>query len=251
MQLSNQERISEVSPEQFESISLSEEEQNEALRLAREKKYFLEKEIEYKKSLAKSLEPAKFTAQQIFQYFKLQYEVDESNREIVTNLAYYFSGDSKFKGDLTKGLILFGGVGVGKTSLMKFFMRNQIFSYRVISCREIETQFAMEGDVSVDYFSSNPKIPNNSNPFGHQEIGFCFDDIGTESNSKYYGKEKNVIAEILLNRYDANLPKHSTHITTNLSVDELIKSYGTRVTDRIKEMMNVIQFDSNIKSRRK
>ena len=241
----------EHSPEQFESIVLSVEEQQEALRLYREKKYFHEREIEYKKSLARTLEPTKFTAEQIYQYFKFQYEVDDSNNEIVTNLCYYFSGNEKFKGDLSKGLILFGGVGVGKTSLMKFFMRNRIYSYRLISCREIETQFAMEGDVSVEYFSTNPQIPNNSNPFGHQEIGFCFDDIGTESNSKYYGKEKNVIAEILLNRYDNHLPKQSTHITTNLSVDELFKSYGTRVVDRIKEMMNIIQFGKDVKSRRK
>jgi len=230
---------------------LTEEESAEALRLAREKRHFHEKEIAYKKSLAEAFKPAKFTADQIYQYFKLQYQIDDDNKEIVTQLSLYFSGDSRFKGDLSKGLILFGGVGVGKTSMLKFFQRNQIFSYRLISCRDVETQFALEGDTSIDYYSTNPQIPNNSNPFGHQVIGFCFDDLGTESNSKYYGKEKNVIAEILLNRYDNNLPKNSTHITTNLSVKELSDAYGSRVTDRIKEMMNVIQFDKDTKSRRK
>lgn len=241
----------EILSEQFQGIELSEDEQKEALRLAREKKFFLQREIEYKKSLAKAFEPAKFKADEIYQYFLLQYKVDSDNKEIVSQLCLYFANDSRFKGDLSKGIIIFGGVGVGKTSLMKFFMRNQIYSYRLISCRDIETEFAMEGDNSVDYYSTNPTIPNNSNPFGHQQIGFCFDDIGTESNAKFYGKEKNVIAEILLNRYDNQLPKNSTHITTNLSVDELTKAYGTRVCDRIKEMMNVIQFHKDTKSRRR
>lgn len=251
MQLSSKENPLEPLTEQYTEVELSEQETIEALRIAREKKFYHLREIEYKKSLAKSLEPAKFSATELYQYFSLQYTIDEANKEIVAQLCLYFSGDTRFKGDLTKGLILFGGVGVGKTSLIKFFMRNQIHSYRVISCREIETEFAQTGDVAIDYFSTNPTIPNNSNPFGHQVIGFCFDDIGTESNSKYYGKEKNVIAEILLNRYDNNLPKQSTHITTNLSVDEIKNVYGSRVTDRIKEMMNIIQFDKDCKSRRK
>lgn len=241
----------ENSIEQYEAVILTDEETHEALRIGREKKFYHEREIAYKKSLSERMSPAKFSAEEIYHYFGLQYTVDDDNKEVVTQLCYYFANDSRFTGDRDKGIIIFGGVGVGKTSLLKFFMRNQIYSYRVISCREIETEFAQTGDVAIDYFSTNPQIPNNSNPFGHQQIGFCFDDIGTESNSKYYGKEKNVIAEILLNRYDNNLPKHSTHITTNLSVDELLKAYGSRVTDRIKEMMNMIQFNKDTKSRRK
>lgn len=240
-----------VSPEQYSHIELSEAEQSEALREARSKKHYHLKEIEYKKSLAKTLEFPKYTAEQIFQYFGMQYDVEGNNVDIINQLCFYFSEDRRFKGDLNKGLILFGGVGVGKTSLLKFFQRNQVFSYRVVSAREVETEFAQVGDSAIDEFSSNRQIANNSNPFGHQIVGYCFDDIGTEANAKHYGKEKNVIAELLLNRYDNNLPKQSTHITTNLSVSELTSFYGTRVTDRIKEMMNVIQFDKDAKSRRK
>lgn len=241
----------EVSPEQYNHIELSEEETAEALRLARSKKHYHIKEIEYKKSLSKTHEFPKFTAEEIYQYFKMQYVVDEVNEKVVTQIAFYFSGDSRFDGDLNKGLILFGGVGVGKTSLMTFFQRNQIFSYRVISAREVETEFAQIGDVAIDKFSINREIPSNASPFGHKVIGYCFDDIGTEANSKHFGKEKNVIAELILNRYDRHLDRRSTHITTNLSVTELTQAYGTRVTDRIKEMMNVIQFDKDAKSRRK
>ncbi len=241
----------EHSVEQYDQVELSEEETNEALRLAREKKYFHEKEIAYKKSLAKSFEPMKFTAEQLMTYFNTQYTIDDDNKSIVEQLCFYFSGDDRFKGDLSKGLVLFGGVGVGKTSLLKFFQRNQIFSYRLISCREIEQEYSMTGDQTTEYYSVNLTIANNSNPFGHQQIGFCLDDIGTEANGKYFGKEKNLIADIILNRYDNNLPRHSTHVTTNLSADEIKKTYGTRVFDRMIEMMNPIYFDKDSKSRRK
>lgn len=120
-----------------------------------------------------------------------------------------------------------------------------------MSCREIESDFSSEGEKSVSYCSYNIQIATNSNPFGHQVIGFCFDDLGTEANAKYFGKEKNVMAEIILNRYDNKLDFHSTHITTNLTADKIKEQYGTRVTDRMKEMFNIITFDKNAKSRRK
>jgi DNA replication protein DnaC len=75
--------------------------------------------------------------------------------------------------------------------------------------------------------------------------------LGTEANAKHYGHEKNVMAEIILNRYDNNLPYHCTHITTNLTADEIKAQYGTRVTDRIREMFNIIKFPVGAKSRRK
>ena len=55
--------------------------------------------------------------------------------------------------------------------------------------------------------------------------------------------------QILLNRYDNNLPFKFTHITTNKSVDEIEQMYGTRVRSRMKEMFNMIVLDG--KDRRK
>ena len=134
---------------------------------------------------------------------------------------------------------------------MQFFKRNQKFSYRVISCRDVENDFAVNGEGSLSNFSYNMDVAVNSNPFGHKEIGFCFDDLGTESNGKHYGKEKNVMAEIILNRYDNQLHGHCTHITTNLTAEHILEQYGSRVTDRMREMFNIITFDKGAKSRRK
>jgi len=54
------------------------------------------------------------------------------------------------------------------------------------------------------------------------------------------------MGEILLSRYDIFKAKNwKTHITTNLNAEELEARYGSRVRSRLREMMNVIAYDSN------
>lgn len=237
--------------ESFEEIELSDEEAAEALRKGREEKYYRLKREEYNEKIRREREPMKFTYTELFTQFQNFFDVDVDNAPIVMNLCRYFTDSPLFDGDLKKGLLLVGGVGIGKTTLMDFFKRNQKASYRVISCREIESDFSSEGEKSVQYCSYNIPIAVNSNPFGHREIGFCFDDLGTEANAKHYGKEKNVMAEIILNRYDNKIPYPCTHITTNLTAEQIREQYGSRVTDRMREMFNIITFGKEAKSRRK
>jgi DNA replication protein DnaC len=237
--------------ELFENIQLTEEETIEGLRAAREKKYYLLKQIEYRERMNRSKNYPCFTATELYDIFKMQFDVDADNVDVITNICKYFAADETFDGNLNRGLFLMGGVGVGKTSLMKFFFKNQRFSFKIESCREVESNFSQMGENYIESRSFNLPVAVNSDSFGHQTIGFCFDDLGTESNSKFYGKEKNVMADIILNRYDNQLPGISTHMTTNLSADEIKAQYGTRVTDRIREMFNIIKFPVGAKSRRK
>jgi DNA replication protein DnaC len=237
--------------ESFDSIQLSESETLEALRRGREEKYYELKRIEYNEKLKAERSFPHYGYEQLLDYFQMQFEVDDFNREIVERICLYFSADARFNGDLNKGLFLMGGVGVGKTSIMQFFIKNQRFSYRMEPCRDVETNFSAIGDEYLNRVSNNLTIAVNGDPFGHKEIGFCFDDLGTEANGKHYGKDKNVMADVILNRYDNKLPYFSTHITTNLSADEVKTQYGSRVTDRLREMFNVIKFPKDAKSRRK
>jgi len=241
----------QIVTENFNEIELDEIEIEEALRLARERKHYRLKEIAYRESLTRKPVYPAYTADELEGFYKNKFEIDEENREVVLNILQYFTSDPRFNGNLEKGLFLMGGVGVGKTTLMRFFCRNQKRSFKIESCREAESKFAQDGDEYLHKLSHNIPIAINSDPFGHTEIGFCFDDLGTEANGKHFGKEKNVMAEILLNRYDNDLPYASTHVTTNLTANEIKEQYGSRVTDRIREMFNIIQFPVNAKSRRK
>lgn len=234
--------------------------------MARETKHYHLKKIAYLEKLNAPKSFKTFTADEIFTHITTDgtdevgnvlskgLDVDQNNENVLRLLCYYFSGDERFElegYDLKKGIILFGGVGVGKTTLIRRFINNQVQSFKVVMCRKVEDIFSQEGDKTLIEYSHPQQISVNGNPFGHQYLGICFDDLGTEPESKYYGKATNVMAEIILNRYDNELPYNMTHITTNCSTKELFSRYGSRVTDRMTEMFNLIEFPEGTPSRRK
>lgn len=80
---------------------------------------------------------------------------------------------------------------------------------------------------------------------------YCFDDLGLESNLKYYGNECNVVGEILLSRYDLFVSAGQlTHATTNLNSSEIEQLYGNRVRSRMREMFNLVAFTKEAKNKR-
>lgn len=251
--LSNQEKTSEY-PKDFLEVDLTEEEIEAALRKAREDKHYLLKRIGYLDALNAPIERKQYTAEQIMDFLKRVITVDSYNEDVVWLLCLYFSNDTRFEEmgfNLDKGLCLFGGVGVGKTTLMEKFFQNQKQSYVIKMCRAIEDEFAQDGDKILKQYGLTRQASVNGDPYGHQVLGFCFDDLGTEPISKYYGKTVDVMSEVILNRYDVKIPYTMTHITTNLSTDEIINRYGSRVSDRMQQMFNMIAFGSDAKSRRK
>lgn len=233
----------------------------------REQKFYRLEREKYLQGLTAERKFKTYTAEEYYKAFTNIFPINESREkayaEIVMRLCCYFSGDKRFENNdfkLNRGLLIFGGVGVGKTTLLQMFRRNQAFSYRLISCRDIENEYGVDGPEAISRYTENYPVATNSNPFGALEIGYCFDDLGTENAvTKHFGNSKNVMADIILNRYDrikqmtepGKTPDfRSTHITTNLSADELFNLYGTRVNDRIAEMFNLIKFDKDAKSRR-
>lgn len=189
------------------------------------------------------------------------YRLDDHNKEIIKLLCLYFSRDPQFEQlgySLDKGIALVGPVGCGKSHLMSFFMHNINASYAMASCRQIVDRWINhkgDKDESVNpiihHFSNLITTAVNQNIFRHSILGVCFDDLGTETcPAKNYGNENNVMAEIILNRYDNQLPMNMTHIVTNKSTEELEKAYGTRFRNRLKEQCNYIPFQNEAKSRR-
>ncbi len=146
--------------------------------------------------------------------------------------------------DLQKGIFLSGPVGCGKTTLMHLIKQVASSSFIIKSCREISFEFIRDGFDIIHRYTKGSL-------YQYHGQSFCFDDLGTESALKYYGNECNVMAEILLSRYDLYTSnKLITHITTNLSASEIEEAYGNRVRSRCREMFNLIAFDNETSDKR-
>lgn len=153
--------------------------------------------------------------------------------------------------DLKKGILLSGPIGCGKSSLMTllkyFFPPGK--QYQIKSTRDISFEFEKEGFRVINRYSKNPLNLSNTNPVPNI---YCFDDLGVEQSQKHFGNECNVMAEILLSRYDLFITKGiPTHLTTNLSASEIEEKYGNRVRSRMREMFNLVAFEKGSMDKRK
>lgn len=148
--------------------------------------------------------------------------------------------------DLNKGILLSGPIGCGKTSIMHllkpFFYAKEDF--KIKTSREISFEFAKQG-----YEALQPYTQKSN--YQLRLTGYCFDDLGAEQQIKHFGNDCNVMAEILLSRYEQFLEnKTVTHITTNLSASEIEKLYGNRLRSRFRQMFNLIAFDKEAVDKR-
>lgn len=182
--------------------------------------------------------------------FGTKFHFLETDLPNITKLICYFLDDeqtaARLQIDLRKGILLSGPVGCGKTSIMKLmrYVPQTNKKFFVKTCRDISFEFIKEGYEVIHRYSHG----HHSHPV-HKN--YCFDDLGTENNLKYFGNECNVIAEIILSRYDIYTFKNiQTHITTNLSASEIENAYGNRVRSRLREMLNLIAFDKNTLDKR-
>lgn len=242
--------------ENFDNVELTEQEIRELVEKATHEKRRKLREQAYRENLLKPVLIPDFGWESYLQWsinrwqslFKKTWIVTPENDVITKLLAKYFVQDQSFEESgysLKKGLLLAGGVGVGKTTLLQLFGRNPLSSYIIVPCRNVANEYADYGNDMIDKYTGE-YLPSSDNPFRHNTFGVCFDDLGTETRKKNYGNELNVMEEILLTRYERRLSlANRTHITTNLTGDAIGEMYGDRVRSRMREMFNLIVFESD------
>ena len=141
--------------------------------------------------------------------------------------------------DLSKGILLSGPIGCGKTSIMHLLrpFTNPLSDYKIKTCREISFEFAKNGFDAINKYTQKQ---NNQSRLS----GYCFDDLGAEQQIKHFGNDCNVMAEVLISRYEQFVENNSiTHLTSNLSASEIEMLYGNRLRSRMRQMFNLISFD--------
>lgn len=175
----------------------------------------------------------------------------KEDETIILSLIAYFLKDEmmchKTGISLQKGILLSGPVGCGKTTLMNLMRFVALSENKFIlkSCRDISFEFIQDGYEIIHRYSKGKLYESSFR-------NYCFDDLGTENNLKYFGNECNVMSEIILSRYDLFISrKLQTHITTNLSASEIEKQYGNRVRSRLREMVNLVAFSREVEDKRK
>ena len=174
----------------------------------------------------------------------LGFVIDAKVKETLKQFLLYFSGDEKCSFDLNKGLFVVGGVGSGKTLLFKIFKEYtkkiiRINSFRAFTSQEIVDNVNVSGIDFLNQFGTGLDYP----------MTCYFDDIASANeNINRFGTKTNVIEQLLSMRYNV-YHRHSklTHITSNKFLSEMEQLYGDRITDRIVEMFNIIELDTESK----
>lgn len=196
--------------------------------------------------------------------FKPVFEVDEQNVTAISKFVAYFSNDletmEKHEVDPNKGIMIFGNPGSGKSMLFRI-LKECLQSKKIFTCEDgsqlmekdffLKTNFhtcehmakfyMLKGDPGLNIFGKNST--NN----------ICFDDLGSEEMRCYYGNKKEVMADLINERYDLFLQIGlKSHFTTNLSPDLIEKRYSSRVRSRLKHMCNILSLgtEKNYNDRR-
>ena len=129
-----------------------------------------------------------------------------------------------------QGILLCGGVGSGKTTLMIALQKAINILNELTHVQPLAITTAKDIASSEQYYH---KYLERIEPLG-------IDDLGNEPSEVHrWGNITSPIADIVERRYALRL---FTIITTNLTLDQIKEHYGERIGDRLIEMCEVIEF---------
>jgi len=226
------------------------------------KKNLSEEAIKYLKNIGvnKYINKKQITKDWLFkefdkEYFRqnnVRYSRTKESLENIKPLIYYFIGDienfkkcinvsSLSKQSFNKGLLIIGGYGNGKTSVMKTIenvLKKTNITFKGYPANDVITMYeACQNANEKDVFY---KKMNNGTRY--------FDDILTERIASNYGKN-NLFKDIFEIRYEK---KMRTYVTCNYKdntsddlkagLHQFGEKYGSRVYDRLFSMFNIIEF---------
>lgn len=171
--------------------------------------------------------------------------VDSSIKELMNNLYYYVNDDAKGSLDIKKGILLWGDIGTGKSTIIRItgeLLRFKGNGYKTVNCSWLTTQYA---HIGLEALNSSTY---NEVDMTYKPVNRAFDELGREPiPARHYGNELNVMQYVFQCRYELR-DMVKTFATTNLRPDSIEKIYGTYIADRINEMFNIVEIRG--KSRR-
>ncbi|CAL2091850.1 conserved hypothetical protein [Tenacibaculum sp. 190524A05c] len=197
----------------------------------------------------------------IRKYFELngeKYSTDEQYLENLKPVFYYFLGDYKsfiscsnlLKKEncvpsLSKGLLIIGNFGNGKTSTLVAFSevaKGTKKYFDVIGSKQAATNYSFLKNDPIEQEAFYKKLITRQ---------YFFDDLLKESDASSYGK-LNLMEQVLEERYRKRVITHATLNYKNengkiikdldTAVSQLGERYGGYMYDRVFSMFNIIEF---------
>ena len=138
------------------------------------------------------------------------------------------------------GLLLFGSIGSGKTTLARAIMRTINYLYYSVY-RDQRKEIAEISALNLVKLLATGEKPDEESFIRFQKREMLFiDDLGLEPAAiKNYGNEILPVVDLLYYRHDRML---FTICTSNLDMEGLEEKYGKRTGSRFYEMFNRIGF---------
>lgn len=190
-------------------------------------------------------------------YFS-NFAISELDEGLINKMCIYFLSTpeqcTEIGLDQNKGLLLYGGTGVGKTTLMQLIpmLQPNMPHIPLVSTSELSEQYSMNGPNAYDLINFSRS--------------FILDDIGSENKSTHYGNTTDVVSDVIKKadtlrnqiqyisinghgkeskRLRKAIPKNvKIHATTNCDLQQLKERYGDRTTSRMGGLVNAIDFSS-------
>lgn len=182
--------------------------------------------------------PQKTVEEMLYMFYKSEVErrkiIFKSDSETISKIekaAKWLCGDYKV------GLLIYGSVGSGKTTLAKAICNLIGVLYYSSLSSDRRSVYRIS---ALDLAKKVLEDPNSYSRLKSEDMLFI-DDLGTEPESvKSWGNEFSPVTELIYARYDKQL---FTIATSNLADKDFKERYGERIADRMEEMFERIHYN--------
>lgn len=176
------------------------------------------------------------------------YQVNDEVKDAMRRVFYYAIQNEeecrKLGIDMSKGMIIAGNTGSGKTLLFRAWeecrkvpeIARYFKAFIFHTSRDVAFAYEKEGAKAIGKWTEEAVRWNGMQMI---PVHCLFDDLGCEDIVMHYGNRKEVMEGVICERYDKWI-KHgvTSHFTTNLDKNQLKEKYGERALSRLIEMCN-------------